>query len=133
MPSAAKIDEGFVSRVYRTSAYVWAFGALVAWSIAGPWAALGWTLGATLSVGVLAAADQLVRRAAGSGDRRAGRKLVKAVALHWPIILVLLAAAVRLGGSRVSYLAAFAAGLCLVQAVVALKALGILIVGRRIS
>lgn len=130
MPSAAKIDEGFITRVYRTSAYVWTFGALVAWSASGFWAALGWTVGSAVSVGVLAAIDWMVRRAARPGDSRAGRKLMKAVALHWPIILILLAAAVWLGVGRVSYMVAFAAGLCLAQAVIALKALGILIVSR---
>jgi hypothetical protein len=130
MPSAAKINEGFIARVYRTSGYVWAFGALVAWSVAGFWAALGWTVGSAVSVGVLAAIDWTVRRAARPGDSRAGPKLMKAVALHWPIILLLLGAAVWLGGRRVSYMVAFAAGLCLAQAVIALKALGILIVGR---
>lgn len=133
MRSAAKIDEGFVSRVYRTSVYVGAFGIMVSWSVAGPWAALGWTLGSVVSVGVLAAIDWLVRRAAGSVDVRAGRKLMKAVALHWPIILILLVPAVWLGGGRRCYMVAFAAGLCLVQAVIALKALGILIVGRRMD
>ncbi len=130
MPSAAKIDEGFITRVYRTSAYVWAFGALVAWSVAGWHAALGWTVGSAVSVGVLAAIEWMVRRAAVPGDTRAGRKLMKAAALHWPIILVLLAAAVWLGGRRISYIVAFVAGLGLAQAVIALKALGILIVSR---
>jgi hypothetical protein len=130
MPSAAKIDEGFIARVYRTGAYVWAFGAIAAWSVAGLWAALGWTVGSAVSIGVLAAIEWVVRRTAKPGDTRAARKLTKAAALHWPIILVLLAASVWLGGRRVSYMIAFVAGLGLAQAVIALKALGILIVKR---
>jgi hypothetical protein len=130
MPSAAKIDEGFVARVCRTSVVVWAFGALVAWCVAGPYAALGWTVGSGISVGVLAAIDWMVRRTMRPGDTRAGKKLMKAAALHWPIILVLLAGAVWLSGRRVAYVIAFVAGLGLAQAVIVLKAVGVLIVER---
>ena len=130
MPSAAKIDECFIARVCKTSVVVWAFGVMVSWSVAGPYAALGWTVGSGISVGVLAAIDWIVRRTVRPGDTKAGGKLMKAAALHWPIILVLLAAAVWLSGRRVTYLIAFAAGLGLAQAVIFLKAVGVLIVER---
>ena len=128
MPSEAKIDEGFIARVYRTSAYVWAFGAMVAWSVAGPYAALGWTVGSAISVGLLVAIEWIVRRAVRPGNLRAKKVLTNAALLHWPIILMLLAAAVWLGGRRVAYIIAFAAGLGLVQAVIVLKAIGIFII-----
>jgi hypothetical protein len=128
MPSAAKIDEGFIARVYRTSAYVWAFGALVAWGWAGPYAALGWSLGCALSVGVLAGIEWIVRRAVRPGNTRTRKTLTNAAALHWPIILVFMGFVFWLGRGRMAYLIAFIAGLGLVQAVIVLKALGILIV-----
>jgi len=121
------IDEGFIGRVYRTSGYVWVFGALVAWSAAGPYAALGWTVGSAVSVGVLAAIELMVKRAARPGDARAGRKLMRIAALHWPVILAVLAAAIWLGERRISYVIAFCVGLGLAQAVIVLKAFGALI------
>ena len=130
MPSAVKIDEGFIGRVYMTSAVVWAFGVIVSWSLAGPYAALGWTVGSAVSIGVLAGIERIVRRAVMPGDPRRGKRMIKAAALHWPIILVLLSAAVWLSGRRVAYLVAFAAGLGLAQAVIALKAIGIFIIER---
>lgn len=139
MPFAAKIDEGFLARVYKTSAVVWAFGALVAWGVAGLHAALGWSLGCALSVGVLAGTEWIVRRAIRPGNTRARRTLGNAAALHWPAILVFAGFAVWLGRGQAAYLIAFIAGLGLVQAVIALKALGMLIVslldrtGRRSS
>ncbi len=127
MRSVAKIDEGFITRVYKTSAVVWAFGVLAAWSIAGWFAALGWTVGSAISVGLLAAIEWMVRRAVRPGNERAGKSLLKAAALHWPAILLILAAAVWLGGGKLVYLLAFVAGLGLVQMVMAAKALGIAI------
>jgi hypothetical protein len=130
MPSTAKIDEGFIARVYKTSAYVWVFGALVAWSVAGPWAALGWTVGSAISVGLLAAIECIVKRAVRPGNLRAKKVLTNAALLHWPIIVAVLALAVWLGGRRVAYIIAFAAGLGLTQLVITLKAVGALIVER---
>jgi hypothetical protein len=130
MSSVAKTDEDFIARVCRTSVVVWAFGAMAAWCVAGPYAALGWTFGSAISVGLLAAIDWMVRRTMRPGDARAGKKLMKAAALHWPIILMLLAGAVYLSGRRVAYIVAFVAGLGLAQAVIVLKAVGQLLVER---
>jgi hypothetical protein len=130
MPSEAKIDEGFIARVYRTSAYVWAFGAMVAWSVAGPHAALGWTVGSAISVGVLAGIEWAVKRVIKPDNPRARKSFANVAMLHWPIIVAVLALAVWLSGRRAAYVIAFAAGLGLTQLVIALKAIGILIIER---
>lgn len=124
------IDEGFLGRVYRTSAIVWAFGALIAWSFAGFYAAFGWTFGSAISVGLLAGIEWLVRKAVTPGNLRAKKVLTNAAVLHWPIILGIMALAIWLSGRHVAYLIAFAAGLGLAEAVIVLKTVGAVIVER---
>lgn len=121
------IDEGFVGRVYRTSAIVWAFGALVTWSFAGLHAVVGWTFGSAVSVGLLAGIEWIVRKAVTPGNLRAKRILTNVALLHWPVILAVMALAIWLSGQRTAYLIAFAAGLSLTQAVIMLKAVGMLV------
>ncbi len=123
-------DPGFLGRVYRTSAALWAIVALGIWSFAGAHTALGWTFGSAISVGLLYAIEWLVRRAVRPGNVRARKALANAALLHWPIILAVMALAVWLGGRRVSYLIAFIAGLGLAQAVIVLKTIGAAIVER---
>ncbi len=123
-------DEGFIGRVYRTCAYVWAFVALAIWSYFGGHAALGWTFGAAISVGLLFAIEWIVRKAVRPGNVRAKRVLTNAALLHWPIILGTMALAIWFGQRRVAYLIAFIAGLSLTQVVIVLKALGAKLVER---
>lgn len=124
------IDEGFLGRVYKTSAIVWAFGALVTWSVAGLHAAAGWTFGSAISVGLLAGIEWIVRKAVTPGNLRAKKALTNVAALHWPIILAVMALAIWLSGRRIPYLVAFIAGLGLAQVVIVLKAVGVVIVER---
>ena len=123
-------DEGFLGRVYRTCVYVWAFGALAAWGYFGPHAALGWTFGSAISVGLLYAIEWIVRKTVTPGNLRAKKVLTTIAALHWPIILAIMALAVWLSGRRIAYLIAFSAGLGLTQAVIVLKTVGAMIVER---
>lgn len=123
-------DEGFLGRVYRTSAYVWAFGALAIWSYFGLHAALGWTFGSAISVGLLFGIEWIVRKAVTPGNIRAKKVLTNVAALHWPIILAAMALAIWLSQRRVAYLVAFIAGLGLAQAVIVLKTLGAILVKR---
>jgi hypothetical protein len=131
MPSEAKmIDEGFLGRVYKTSVVIWAFGALAIWSLSGWHTALGWTIGSAISVGLLAGIEWIVRRTIRPGNLRAKKALANVAALHWPIILAIMALAIWLSGRRIPYLIAFIAGLGLAQAVIVLKTLGVIIVER---
>lgn len=121
-------DEGYFGRVYRTSAIVWLFGVLAAWAVAGIYAAFGWTMGSAISVGLLAGIEWIVRTIVRPGNVAAKKALTKVAALHWPIIVGVLALAIWLSGRRVEYIVAFAAGLGLAQAVIVLKAVGAVIV-----
>lgn len=124
------IDEGFIGRVVKTSAYVWAFGALIAWSFGGLHTAFGWTFGSAISVGLLAGIEWIVRKAVTPGNLRAKKVLTNVAALHWPIILAIMALAVWLSGRRIAYLLAFIAGLGLAQIVIVLKTIGAMFVER---
>lgn len=123
-------DEGFIRRVYRTSVIVWVFGVLVSWSIAGLHAAFGWTFGSAISVGLLAGIEWIVRKAVTPGNLRAKKVLTNVAALHWPIILAVMALAIWLSARRIPYLIAFIAGLGLAQVVIVLKTVGAVIVER---
>ena len=122
-----RIDEGFLSRVYRTSAVVSAFGVMVAWSVAGPHAAIGWIVGSTISLGVLRGIEWFVGKTLRPGSERSGRALLLGALVHWPFLLALLAGAVWFGRGRFSYIVAFCAGLLLTQAVIVLKVVGMLV------
>jgi hypothetical protein len=123
-------DEGFIGRVYRTCAYVWAFGALIAWSYGGLHTAFGWTFGSAISVGLLYGIERVVRKAVRPGNIGAKKYLAYVAALHWPIIVGIMALAVWLSGRRIAYLIAFIAGLGLTQVVIVLKAVGAVLVER---
>lgn len=121
------IDEAFLARVYRMSAVVWAFGLLVFWSILGWRAALGWTVGCAISMGLLAGVQWVVRSVVTPDNPRAKRMLTVIALLHWPVLIGVLAAAVLLARGHFSYIVAFCAGLILTQAVIVLKVVGMLV------
>lgn len=121
------IDEGFIARVFRTSAVVFAFGVLAFWSTLGWRAALGWAIGSAISLGLLAGIQWAVRQYARPGNPRAKKSLTIVALLHWPVLAAILAAAVWYGRGRFSYIIAFCAGLVLTQAVIVLKVLGMLV------
>ena len=127
---AKTTDEGFLRRVYITSTMVWAFGALATWSFAGLHAALGWTLGSAISVGLLAGIEWIVRKAVTPGNLRAKKVLTNVALLHWPIVLAVMALAIWMSGRRIAYLVALIAGLGLAQAVIVLKTIGAMLVER---
>lgn len=122
-----RIDEGFIARVYRMSAVVWAFGALAFWGSLGKYAAIGWTVGSAISVGLLRGIDWFIRRTVTPENDRARRSLPIAALLHWPVLIAALGAAVWFGRGHVSYIVAFCAGLVLTQAVIVLKVVGMLV------
>lgn len=124
------IDEGFIGRVYKTSAVVGLFGLLIAWGAGGVVAAVGWTAGALVSVGVLASLDRVVRRCFVPGEARAMKEFAKLSIVKLFVILAVLCLAVWIGKFSLKFLFAFCAGLMLVQAVMVLKTFGIIICER---
>ena len=121
------IDEGFIARVLRTSVAVWGFGAIAFWGTLRWPAALGWTVGSAVSMGLLVAIRWAVMRAVTPDNPRAKRMLVVTALVHWPVLIGVLAAAVWLSRGRFSYIVAFCAGLILTQAVIVLKVVGMLV------
>lgn len=122
-----EIDEAFINRVYRTSAFLWGFGVLVAWSIAGPMAAIGWTVGSGVSFGTLKSLDWVVRRAFVPGNLAARRDLARFSILKLVVLGGVLVGTVLLGGRSFALIVAFCAGVVLTQAVIFLKVVGMLI------
>ncbi|NLN76714.1 MAG: hypothetical protein GX139_10440 [Armatimonadetes bacterium] len=124
------IDAGFIRRVYLTSSYVWFFGLLVSISVSGWRAALGWTIGSAISVGLLRAIEWFVGNTFRADSKRIRGVSLAAIALHWPVLIAALAGGIWLGRGHFPYIVAFCAGLVLTQAVIALKVVGMLIVQR---
>jgi len=127
---ATEIDEGFIRRVYVTSAVVWAVGVWVAWRIGGVGAAAGWTAGSAVSFGVLRSFEWIAQRVFVPGAADAKRDFVRFSLVKLPIIALVLMGVVLIGGRSFALVAAFCAGVLLTQAVVVLKALGMLVAER---
>jgi hypothetical protein len=136
-----EIDDAFIRRVYKTSAYLWAFGVFVwiclwqgilarGWVLSSNWgllAALGWTLGSAVSVGTLWSLSWIIRRAFVPGNIEAKRNLGKFSLVKLVVITLVLAGIVRFGGRSFALVGAFCAGVVLTQGVIFLKVLGMLI------
>ena len=72
-----EIDEHFIARVYRTSAWVWAIGLLAALSVGAFYFAIGWTVGSAMSVGILWSLDYIIRKTIVPGAEGARSSLAK--------------------------------------------------------
>ncbi|MGI6294771.1 MAG: hypothetical protein ACOX3G_01660 [Armatimonadota bacterium] len=121
------IDEGFIRRVYITSGYVWTFGLLASWSVSGWRAALGWTVGSALSVGLLRAIEWFVRSAIRPGHKGARKQLLIVAIIHWPVLVAVLAGGLWLAQGNFPYIVAFCVGLVLTQIIIVLKVVGMLV------
>jgi len=119
------IDEGFIGRVYKSSAYLAAIGVGVCWMMGGPYAAAGWTVGALVSTGILASLEWVIRRSFVPGATRARSTLAKFSLAKLPLVLLVLGLVVWLGRLSTAFLVAFCAGVLLTQTVITMKALGI--------
>ncbi len=117
------IDEGFIKRTYKTSVIVWAIATLGI--VAGErwYAALGFTLGAAVSMGVLASLSHIVRRLFVPGQAGAGRTLIKFGIVKLVAIAVIVTGVVMT--RRYDLIFGFCGGVILTQAVMFLKAIGI--------
>lgn len=121
------IDEAFIKRVYRTSAYVWGFVALVLLSFGSWWGAAGWSLGAIVSAGVLWSLEWIVRRVFVPDNLRAKSALQRFTLIKIAAGLPILGIAVWASTHSVVFIFAFCAGVVLTQAVIFLKVVGMLI------
>ncbi|MHB9038294.1 MAG: hypothetical protein ACYC64_16695 [Armatimonadota bacterium] len=137
----AEIDDAFIKRVYRSSAFMWGFGTLVLLSLwqgltargvalSSNWgwsAALGWTLGSAMSVGTLWSLEWIIRRTFVPGNVEAKRSVGRFSLVKLAVVVLVLAVIVKLGGKSFPLVAAFSAGIVLTQAVIFFKVLGVLI------
>ncbi len=111
-------DAKYFSRVYAISAIVWGLGLLVLICAGSLRAAVGWTTGAALSMGVLRSLELVIRSSFVPGNRRAGATLAR-----WSIVKLLAAGAVIsllviAGGRDFALIGAFCAGIMLTQLVI---------------
>jgi len=118
------IDNGFLGRVYRTSAIVCAVGFLVWWATMGLYAALGWVAGSLVSLAVVRSLEIVIRWQFVPGNPRAGSALARFSVLKVLAALVILSLAVIAGRYGYEFIVAFCAGILLAQAVIILKVLG---------
>lgn len=122
------LDSGFLKRVYRTSTAVWLFVLLWCAALRSTSAAIGVTIGFAISFGSLVLVERLVKALFPSDpaqqSRRSVAKLLILAFVKYAIIGVVLWGALRFGIAKP---AGIAIGLGLPTAVIALKALGIVL------
>lgn len=123
-----EIDEAFFGRVYRTSAFLWAFGVLVCLAKLGWKAAAGWTVGSALSFGILRSLDWGIRRFFVPDNPGAQGQLGKLSIVKLFVLLAVLVGVVLLGGKSFAFIGAFCIGILLTQAVICFKVLGMALI-----
>jgi hypothetical protein len=124
------VDEGFITRVYKTSVVVWAIGCVICGVYSGWMAALGWTAGSILSAGVVYTLERFVRRTFVPGNKTAQSAFLKYYLIKSSGLMMLLAMSVLVGGRSIKFILALVVGALLLQGVMILKILGIMITGR---
>lgn len=122
-----EIDDAFIKRVYKTSAYVWGFVALVLLSFGQWWAIAGWSWGSILSAGTLWSLQYIIRRAFVPENIKAKTQLGKFSILKIAAVIPILLVAVWACKHSTAFIFAFFAGVLLTQTVIVLKVLGIAI------
>jgi len=121
------IDDGFVARIYKTSAVVGGIGLLASWRIGGPFASMGWAAGAILSIILLRVIEYAVKSCFAKDVLKPREKFARIFIIKLPLMIVVLGLAVWVGKFNVAFVAAFCVGLALAQVVIILKVLGLLI------
>lgn len=121
------MDEGFIRRTYRTSAWVLALVLLYMLGLGAFRVAWSYAAGALLGLGVLRAYEWIVQRMAAPGRKPPTWLIVKLTVVKLPALALLLYLVVNSGWF---HLGAFAAGVVLPQGVMFLKALGLVLVQR---
>lgn len=122
------IDEGFIRRTYRTSIVVWAIAVVTMTAFQLWYAAIGFTIGSAISIGILMSLDAVIRRVFVPGSTGAVKKLAKIGFVKLVVIAVVLIGVVKTG--RFDLIVAFCAGVLLTQSVMFLKVIGTLLAKR---
>jgi hypothetical protein len=124
-------ESGFIGRVYRTSAVVYAIVSLYVWSYAGIAGFLGLTAGVAMALLSLRSIEWSAKRFLASLGEGATRRRTSRLVPWWGIALgkylifaLLVAGIVRASEARSLNLIAFLGGFALVHAVIVLKAIG---------
>ena len=117
-------EDRFLAGVYRTSAVLWlAVGIVLA--AARCWSGLiGWTIGSTLSFGVVRSLEVVIRRSFVAGNVNAGRSLTRLSLVKLPVIFAVLMGVAMIGRRDLVVVGAFCAGAVLVQLAMVLNTLG---------
>lgn len=122
---SSEIDEGFVKRVFRTSLWVGGFLGLLLLVGRGTAEGISFCVGAVMSLGLLRALEYTIRRFLVPGKPKASRALLAVVHTKYLLVAICFYFLVQSSWLRPGWLAV---GIGLVQAVIVLKALGILLV-----
>lgn len=123
-----EIDQAFIGRVYRTSAFLWAFGVLVCLAVFGWKAAAGWTVGSALSFGILRSLDWGIRLFFVPDNPAAQGQLARLSIVKLFALFAVLAVVVLVGGKSFAFIGAFCIGILLTQAVICFKVLGMALI-----
>jgi hypothetical protein len=121
-------DDGFIGRVYRTTAVVWALMAALIYSHSGVEALLGLSIGAAISLGSLRLIELAVRHLLCPGMPTRARHFTLLFLLKLPLLTVVMAGAVWVVMIGLANVFALVGGVALVHGVILLKALGNLVV-----
>ena len=122
------IDEGFIRRTYRTSLVVWGTGVLIFLIRQWWYAAIGFTVGSAVSLGILASLERVIRRTVVPGATGVDKTLAKVGIVKLLIIVVVIIGVVIT--RRFDLILAFCAGVGLTQVVMFLKVIGLLLIER---
>jgi hypothetical protein len=120
-----EIDEGFLSRVYRMSGAVGILVVLLLWSYGATHALLSFTIGAGISLAFLRGTEYLIRHYLVPSERKVRKTMLIVLTIKMLLLGAGFYVLVRADWLNVI---ALAAGLGLVQAVIGLKALGIVLI-----
>ncbi len=120
-----EIDKNFLLRVYRTSIWVGIFAFLWIWTYLGRGIALSFSTGAAVSLIFLRALEYAIKKYITPQKKKPKPMILITALIKFPLIVTLFYFLMR---SEWLSLAALVVGLGLVQAIIILKAFGIILV-----
>ncbi len=120
-----EIDENFLLRVYRTSIWVGIFAFLWIWIYLGQRVALSFIIGAAVSLIFLRTLEYAVKKYITPQKKKPKPMILITALIKFPLLMVLFYFLVK---AEWPNLAALVVGLGLVQAIIILKAFGIVLV-----
>lgn len=122
------IDEGFIQRTCRTTLVVWGVAVFACLVFQLWFAAVGFTIGTAVSLGVLIALNRIIRRTVVPGAKRVGITLAKFGAIKFLAIAAIVFGVVMT--RRFDIIVGFCAGIALTQVVMFLKVIGMALIER---